>query len=383
MYQLTARNLYTPQGVLKDQVIVFDQTIQKILPQKDAKDIDAESLGTFAHVAPGFIDVHIHGSRGADVMDATPEALQTLTSALVENGCTAFLATTMTQTKENIEKALDNVREFQKLQQQDVKGADILGVHLEGPYLSKDKCGAQDPQYILKPTPENAKFLEPYYDLVKLITVAPEEDDNFQMIETWTKQGIVCSMGHTNCDYDTAKAAYEHGLSHVTHCFNAMTGLHHRRPSAVGAALTLPLNCEMIVDGHHLHPAVVSLICKVKPKDQRVLITDAMRAAMQGDGPSELGGQDVYVKNGKATLKDGTIAGSVLQLDVALRNMLDFTDLELDEIIHMLTHNPARILKVDDRKGALKEGMDSDIVCLDEDLAVRRTFVRGSLQFEK
>lgn len=383
MYKLIARNLYTPQGVLKDQVLVFDAKIRQIGDAKDAANIEAESLGTFAHVAPGFIDMHIHGSRGADVMDATPEALDTLTSALVENGCTAFLPTTMTQTKENITKALDNVREFQKLQQQNVKGADILGVHLEGPYLSKEKCGAQDPQHILKPTPENAKFLEPYYDLVKLITVAPEEDDDFTMIETWTKHGIICSMGHTNCDYDTAKAAYEHGLSHVTHCFNAMTGLHHRHPNAVGAALNLPLNCEMIVDGHHLNPAVVSLLCKVKDRDHRLLITDAMRAAMQGDGPSELGGQDVYVKAGKATLKDGTLAGSVLQLDVALRNMLKFTDLDLEEIIHMMTANPARELKIEDRKGALKEGLDSDIVCLDEDLAVRRTFVRGSLQFQK
>ncbi len=380
MYQLTARNLYTPHGVQKDRVLVFDDKIRQI---RDTADPNAEDLGTFAHVAPGFIDVHIHGSRGADVMDATPEALDTLTSALVENGCTAFLATTMTQTKENITKALDNVRAFRELQTQTVKGADILGVHLEGPFLSKEKCGAQDPRYILKPTPENAAFLEPYFDLVKLITVAPEEDDDFTMISAWSGRGIVCSMGHTNCDYATAEAAHRHGLSHVTHCFNAMTGLHHRRPGAVGAALNLPLNCEMIVDGHHLDPAIVSLICKVKPKDQRVLITDAMRAAMQGDGPSELGGQDVFVKAGKATLQDGTLAGSVLQLDVALRNMTEFTDLALAEIFHMLSANPARILKVDDRKGALREGFDSDIVCLDEDLKVRRTFVRGSLEFQK
>ena len=377
MKKIIARQVYTASNVLYDQAVLFDDKIRAIVPIDDEQAKEAELVLETRHLVPGFIDVHIHGSHGSDTMDGTSEAMENICTYLVHNGVTSFLPTTMTQSPENIVKALDNVREFKERQSSQVIGADIVGVHLEGPFISPKRVGAQNPEYVLAPTKESTAFLNPYYDLIKLITVAPEEDEDFTMIKEWSKRGIVCSMGHTVAEYDLLKKAYEAGVSHVTHCFNAMQGLHHRKPGGVGAALTLPLTTEMIVDGEHLHPAIVDLICKAKPKDMRLLITDAMRAAGLGDCESELGGQKVYVKDGRATLEDGTLAGSVLRMDVALRNVMEFTGLELADIVPMLSTNAARILHLEDRKGDIKIGLDADLVALDQDYQVKQTFVRG------
>ena len=377
MKKIVVKKLVTNRGVFTDQAILFDEKIRQIVPMNSSETDRIATVAEAYYAVPGFIDIHIHGSAGADTMDGTPEAIDTICRALTNNGCTAFLPTTMTQSPENIVKALDNVRRHQRSQVSEVKGADIVGVHLEGPFISPNRVGAQNPEYVLKPTPDSTAFLKPYYDLIKLITVAPEEDEDFTMIKQWSEAGIVCSMGHTVADYDLLKRAVSAGISHATHCFNAMTGLHHRKPGGVGAALTLPISCEMIVDGFHLHPAIVQLICRAKEQDKRILITDAMRAAGLGDCESELGGQKVFVKDGQATLADGTLAGSVLKLDKALRNTMEFTGLSLEEIIPMLTLNPAKLLKIDDRKGDIAVGLDADIVLLSEDFDVEQTFVRG------
>lgn len=377
MKKIVVQKLVTNHGDYDNYALLFDEKIQKMVPAYSDEAADIEEVAQAAYAVPGFIDIHIHGSAGADTMDATPESIDTICRALTKNGCTAFLPTTMTQSSANIIKALDNVRQHLSKQQTQVCGADIVGVHLEGPFISPDRVGAQNPAYVLKPTPESTDFLKPYYDLIKLITVAPEEDDDFTMIKQWSEAGIVCSMGHTVADYELLKAAVVAGVSHATHCFNAMTGLHHRKPGGVGAALTLPITCEMIVDGFHLHPAIVQLICLAKKQDQRILITDAMRAAGLGNCESELGGQQVFVKDGKATLANGTLAGSVLKLDQALRNTMEFTGLTLSEIVPMLTLNPAKLLKIDSCKGDLATGLDADIVLLDENYGVTDTFVRG------
>ncbi|MDO5734286.1 MAG: N-acetylglucosamine-6-phosphate deacetylase [Eubacteriales bacterium] len=394
MKKILVKELYTGNRHESNKVIVFSDKIEAILNPQDAASLDAKELPEARIMTPGFIDIHIHGGGGADTMDGTPEALDKITEVLPRSGCTSFLATTMTQKVEVIERALENVKTYRAGQREQIKalaenpestkfraGAEILGVHLEGPFISPKKCGAQDPQFILKPNRETTRFLEPFMDLVKLITVAPEEDDDYSMIRAWSQAGIVCSMGHTNCTFEEANGAFMAGLSHVTHCFNAMTPLHHREPGAVGAALTLPLTTEMIVDGEHLHPQVVRLICNVKKPWERVLVTDAMRAAGLGNCESELGGQKVIVKDGRATLEGGVLAGSVLDLNTALKNTMLFTGLPLIEIIEMLTVNPARILGVNERKGEIKAGFDADLVILNEHLAVERSFVHGQMAY--
>lgn len=376
MKKISVKKLYTGQELLEDQIVLFDQKIEAIRPRAEADAVAAEDLGECTIMTPGFIDLHIHGSAGADVMDATAEALKTIARSLPQFGCTSFLATTMTETPEAITAALDNVRAY-RAQQGGEPEAEILGVHLEGPFLSVEKCGAQDPSKIVAPTPENCAYLEPYYDLIRIITVAPECDEDFTMIRSWAERGIIPSLGHTNCSYETAEAAHQAGLQHVTHCFNAMTGLHHRRSGAVGAALTLPLTCEMIVDGEHLAPPIVRLICQAKARDERILITDAMRAAGLGNCESELGGQKVYVQDGRATLADGTLAGSVLDLHRALQNTLEFTGLDLLEVVEMLSYNPAKRLGLESQIGQIQPGAAADFNCFSLGLALEACYKAG------
>ncbi|MDO5737881.1 MAG: N-acetylglucosamine-6-phosphate deacetylase [Eubacteriales bacterium] len=380
MQKIYAEEIYTGQGLYEQSYLLFDAEIKAILSKEEGAKAQAEELPRASIITPGFIDLHIHGSGGADVMDATPEALKQMASVLPKFGCTAFLATTMTQTPENIEKALLNLKHYLAKQEQ-LRAveplAEILGAHLEGPFISKQRCGAQDPSLIIEPNIENCRFLEPYYDLIKIMVVAPEEDNDCNMIRRWTEMGIICSLGHTNASFEEAYEGYVAGLSHVTHCFNAMSPMHHRAPGAVTAALTLPLNTEMIVDGEHLHPEIVKLICDLKERRRRILVTDAMRAAGLGECESELGGQKVYVRDGRATLEDGTIAGSVLDLATALRNTILFTGNSLGEVIEMLTYNPAAEIGIEDQKGQLKAGADADFLIFDAELNLEATYIGG------
>lgn len=377
MKTLRARKLYTPYGPLRDQRIVFEQKIEAILPAESAEGIAAEDLGCADIVCPGFIDLHIHGIDGADATDGTKEALRKMAAALPCCGCTSFLATTVTEKPQVLTAALEQIRDVMDEQKTAVSGAQILGVHLEGPFLSPRKPGAQSRELCLRPTADNRRFLEPFWDLLKIITVAPETDADFAAVREWREQGIVCSMGHTACDYDLARRAYANGVTHVTHTYNAMTGLQHRAPGALGAALTLPMTCELIADGHHVQPAAVQILLRTKGVDKIALITDAIRPTLTEQKTTLVAGQEVTVQDGKATLSDGTLAGSVLTLDRALRNLLKWTSLSLSEVLTMLTLTPARILGVDQQKGQLIQGADADFVAMDDEGFVERTFVRG------
>lgn len=379
---LFAKNLVMENHILRDFAIVYTDKIEKIVPKSEALNIATEKIGEFDYILPGFIDVHIHGSAGADVMDGKLEALEKISRAICQAGTTSYLPTTMTMSEEKICQALDTIREAKNIQDStnETKGARILGAHLEGPFISVHYKGAQDPQHIQKP---NDKWLKEYYDIVKLITVAPEEDDNFSMIKEWSKRGIVVSLGHTNADYETAVQAYEAGARHITHLFNAMTPIQHRKPGVVTAALNKDFNVEMITDGFHLRPEVINLVSRAKSKDQIILITDCMRAGFMGDGESELGGQKVYVKGDKCLLESGTIAGSIHRMDKALRNVLDFTDCTIIEVSKMLSLNPARDLGLAENYGSIEVGKFADFVCMDEKLEVNKTIVAGNEMYAK
>ncbi|WEG14789.1 N-acetylglucosamine-6-phosphate deacetylase [Pullulanibacillus sp. KACC 23026] len=348
---------------------------------------DSPHVYTFSSnfsLIPGMIDVHIHGANGADTMDASSEALDTLSKALPMEGTTSFLATTMTQSPEAIEKALVNVSEYVKNGTKPGH-AEILGIHLEGPFISKEKIGAQPLEFVAKPSVEQFKTFQKEADnLIKLVTLAPEEDDHHALMSYLKSEGIVISIGHSNATYKQVNEAIQSGATHVTHLYNGMTGFHHREPGVVGAALLRKeLTAELIVDGIHSDPAVIDLAFRQKGKEQLVLITDSMRAKCLKNGQYDLGGQTVYVKDGRAELENGHLAGSVLKMSDAFRNMMEFTNASLEDVVEMTSANPAKELNLFDRLGSLEEGKDADLVVLDENRQVVMTFCKGNLAYER
>ncbi len=376
MKKITGGKIILEDKILEGYGIVFDEKIIKIDKVENLKDIICEEVKTSSYISPGFIDTHIHGSGGYDVMDEDEKALDCIARTLVQSGTTSFYPTTMTMNQSTITASLDRIRNY--IHKNETSGANVLGVHLEGPFISAVYKGAQDETFIQKP---NDNWIKEYYDIVKIVTLAPEEDEDFSLTKELKEHNIIVSMGHTNIDYDTAKKAYEAGVSHVTHLFNAMSKFHHREPGAVGAALTLPFTVEMITDKIHFHPSLFEFVSKTKGIDHVTLITDAIRGAFLPEGESELGGQKVVISNGACRLSDGTLAGSIHRMDQALKNMMEETNLKLYEVVKMLTANPARIMNIDDKKGHLKEGFDADIVIFNNNYEIENVFISGKEAF--
>lgn len=367
--------IMTENEILENKAIVFDEKIVDIIDEKELgkyeyeEKIDAKGN----YVLPGFIDIHIHGAGGKDVMDGSIEALETISKTIAAKGVTGFLATTMTMGKEDILKAFDNVKEGMK---KGMSGAKILGIHMEGPFISKEKMGAQNPKYIMKPDYELVKN---YLDIIKIITLAPEEDENYKFIEKIkSNSDVVLSMGHTSASYEQAIEAINKGITHATHTFNAMAPLNHRSPGVVGAVMNSDITCELIADCIHVHPGAFNVLLKVKGNDKVVLITDSMRAGCMMEGLYELGGQEVIVKDGAARLKDGgSLAGSVLTLNIALKNIVENTNQDFPQAVKMLSLNPAKLLGLEKSKGSLAIGKDADIVIMDTEYNVEKTIIEG------
>lgn len=327
------------------------------------------------YLIPGLIDLHIHGANGKDVMDGDMTALLTISKALAAEGVTSYLATTMTASNEHLEAVLLAI--YEAMSQTD--GAAILGAHLEGPFIAKNKMGAHFPDAIQVPDISVIKrWQRATNDVIKLVTLAPELSDALPFISELKNMKIITSIGHTEATYEETVAAIEAGCTQATHLFNAMTGIHQRKPGAVSALLLSDkISAELIVDGIHLHPAIVELALKVKGKDRLLLVTDAIRAKCMGDGRYELGGQEVHVQSGKATLADGTLAGSTLRMPEAVRNMVNYTKCSLAEAIHMASYTPAHVLGLLSRKGTISVGKDADMVVLDNNLNVLLTMREG------
>ncbi len=308
-------------------------------------------------------------------MDATPEALETISSILMQTGTTSFLATTMTMSTKDIDNALQNIQENAKK----VSGAEILGIHLEGPFINASKHGAQDKKYIEKPTKD---LIDNYINEVKMITIAPEVEGAEDFVKSLTKEHphIVLSIGHSDASYEKSKESFSWGISHATHLFNAMNTYHHRTPGIVGAVFDSDITCDIIPDLIHTHPSALELTHKMK-KDKLILITDAMRAGCMKCGSYDLGGQTVNVSDGKATLKNGTLAGSVLKLNEALLNMTKHTSMTRIEAVNAVTKIPAEKLGI--QKGQLKVGYDADIVIFDEDFSIISTIINGKVKYKR
>lgn len=370
--------------IIYDSVIIFDTKIIDIINndnflqyKKEYKEeilvIDAKGK----YVSPGFIDIHIHGSGGYDTMDATATALRVISTTIAENGVTSYLPTTMTMDSISIYSALDAIRQAMSLENE---GAKILGAHMEGPFINEKYKGAQKADNIIKP---NYDIIKDYLDIIKIITLAPEKDENHSFIKkVKSNSKITLSVGHSDASYEEAVRAIEDGITHATHTFNAMTPLNHRKPGIVGAIFTNDITCELIADLIHVHPAIFKMLINIKHKDKMVLITDSMRAGCMKSGNYELGGQKVTVENGAARLQDGTLAGSVLTLNKAVKNMLNHSGLEIYEVVAMASHVPAKVINIDNKKGRLEAGFDADIVVFDDDIDVFLTIVEGKIVYE-
>ena len=360
--------------IIEDKVLLFDHKIVNIVEEIDLTDIETIDANG-AYVSAGFIDLHIHGSGGADVMDATPDALETISSALLQTGTTSFLATTMTMSNEDIDKALQNIQ----LHAIKVSGAQVLGIHLEGPFINISKHGAQDKEYVQAP---NVALIENYMQEVKMITLAPEIEGAEDFVKLLTKEypHVILSIGHSNASYEESQKSFAWGISHVTHLFNAMNPYHHRKPGIVGAVFDSDVTCDIIADLVHTHPTTLELVQKVK-KEKLILITDAMRAGCMKCGTYDLGGRSVEVDEDKAVLEDGTLAGSVLKMNDALSNMRTHTSMSLVEIINSVTKIPASKLGIP--KGELRKGYDADIVIFDENFSIISTIVSGEVKYKR
>ncbi len=331
-------------------------------------------------VCPGFIDQHIHGASGFDAMDGSEDALKNIAKSIAKEGVTTFLATTMTEKREKILKALNTIGEY--VEKKKKEGARLLGAHLEGPFISKDFCGAQDANRIISPSVKDfMEFNEVAKGNIRLVTLAPEEDCE-GLIKTLTSLGVTVSAGHTKATHEEIVRAESMGLKCITHTYNAQSPLHHREIGVVGSALLLDqLYAECICDGVHISIPAIKLLLKNKQKDKVIVISDAMRAKNLPDGESELGGQKVIVKNGEARLENGALAGSVLKINDAIKNLVTLCDVEFTTAIDFATINPAKNLGVDDKYGSIEVGKVADFTVINEDYSVAQTIRDGEIIF--
>lgn len=364
-------NLIFPDRIEKGTVQIKEGKIVSFHPDESEDDV---IHGQGRYLSPGFIDIHIHGAGNHDTMDGTFEALDTISKTIANHGTTGFLPTTMTVSLKDINTAVEVAKEAQGK----VGGASILGVHLEGPFISKMAIGAQNPNFVEKPTLETFKeMVGQNMDFIKNITIAPEVDGALELIPYLRENNINVSMGHTKATYEEAMEGIKAGVNHSTHLFNAMTPFTHREPGVVGAIFDTDITTETISDGVHISYPSLRTAYKVKTTDKVLLITDAMMACGMPDGTYSLGGQPVISKNGAARLESGALAGSILTMDKAVQNVYHNTDLPLHEVIKMASYNGAKFIGVEDKKGKIALNFDADLLILDESLEVQHVYIAG------
>lgn len=332
-------------------------------------------------VIPGFIDIHTHGAYNIDVNHATSEDYEKLGKYFASQGTTSYQASIVTDTEEN---TLWCIEQIKKAMENETNGAELLGIHLEGPFLDAEYRGSMA-EHLLKRADIN--LFKKYYDAsggkVTYITIAPEIEGAIELIKEIKEMGVVIAIGHSGADYETTMESIKHGATSTTHTFNGMKLIHQHFPAIAGAALESNIYCEAICDGRHLHPAVVRLLIKTKGLDRVVAVTDSIMATGLPDGDYVLGVNKVRVTDGDAKLiSDGTRAGSTLTTNTALKNLIKFTGKSLEEVIPLLTSNPAALMKISDRKGVIEKNKDADLVILDDELNVNTTIVGGNIVYQ-
>ena len=372
-------NIVFPDGVRKGSITFDERSILSFEASENAL-----SLPEGVYLAPGFLDEHIHGACGRDAMDGEPESILRIADALVQEGVTSFLPTTMTETIPAIEKSLLSIQEAKKKQ---TSGANIAGIHLEGPFISPIFKGAQAEINIQKPNPALLeRFQKLSGGLIRIVTFAYEENGGEEFLKACLRLHITPSLGHSNATGQEALASFDKGVTSVTHLYNAPSRFHHRDVGIVGATLLRDgVKAEIIADFHHSSKEAIALLCKTKRKEDIVLISDSTEAKGLGEGAkAKLGSQEIHVQNGLALLENGTIAGSILRIDDALRNVSSVAKgYSYSDIVNLATLNPAKNLRLDERLGSIVIGKEPSFALLDSSFHVLATIVNGTVAYRK
>lgn len=384
-FSIVHAEVVTPKGIIHDgAVIVEDGVLAYVGSSAGAlaeipagfETIDAKG----SYVLPGFIDVHVHGAMLEDFSSPSKKGLDAITKLHCSQGTTSMLATTMTLPKPVLDGVLDEVYRYT---QNNMPYAQVVGVHLEGPFISPKWPGAQNPTHIVLPNREWVEeWEERYPGLIKQVTFAPEREGSEELIRYLRKKGIVAAAGHTDATYEEITEAAKLGLHHCVHCYNAMTPLHHRKPGTVGAILSNPgISAEIIADGVHVHHAAIQLLANVKTDHNLILITDAMSAAGLGNGDYMLGDLPVVVKDNVCTLKEneGTLAGSTLTMIRGFRHLVKGVGLSIERASEAASGNPAKLIRMDHVTGSVETGKQADLLLVDPELELERVWVKGRL----
>jgi N-acetylglucosamine-6-phosphate deacetylase len=379
---ITAARLITPvEWIEAPMVVVEDGHITALRSRSDAE-IPAGQLLNFPDLilAPGFIDIHIHGGAGRDAMEASESALAQIERQLIKHGVTAYLPTTVTASQEKILKALGGLGKLIATTNKNQGRATPFGIHLEGPFISHVKRGVHPPQDLLPPSPQTLdRFWQASAGNIRMMTIAPELPGAPETIRYACTLGVHSSLGHSNATYQEAQSGISAGADHATHTFNAMRALDHRDPGILGAVLENDeLTADIIADGIHVHPSVLNMFLRAKGVDRAILITDAISATGMPDGIYSLGGLEVQVNNGRCEYQ-GKLAGSVLTLDRAIRNVMSFAGWRLQETVKLATLNPAQRLGISDQRGLLATGRRADLVVLTPEGQVAHTIIGGEM----
>lgn len=371
--------LITPNSVEKGYGVVFNEG--KIIDIDLEENINLELIskvinGDGRFLSPGFIDIHNHGNTGHDIMDSTEETLDKIGEFHIKNGVTSYLGTIITSSYDNIITSIKNITDYKNKKTL----SQLLGIHLEGPFFSILRKGAQPEKYIKEPDIEIVKdFVELAKNKLKMVSIAPEFNGAIEIISYLKEKNITIAMAHSNATFNEAKRGINHGVTVATHLFNGMREFNHREPGIIGAALTDDrVYCELIYDRIHLHDETVKIALKTKGVDKIVLVSDAMRAAGLEDGEYELGGQKVIVNNGAARLENGGLAGSTLNLKDAVYNMVSMLNIPIQDAVRMASLSPAKAIGVSKHKGSIEIGKDADMLLFDDDINISSVFISGN-----
>lgn len=376
-FYIKSDEIFTLNGVFSGYIKIKDGVIEEISKVADESIEIKDYTGKI--VVPGYFDTHVHGYGGHDIMDATKEGLLEISKGIVQTGVTSFLATTLTDTTEKLDKACKNVGDNKDF----CEGAKVQGIFLEGPFFTEEFKGAQNPDYMTNPDINKlSNWKKLSKGLVNKIAIAPERENSEEFIKDALKLGVKVALGHSNATYEQAKKAVDVGANIFVHTYNGMSPLHHRNPGMVGAALSTENTYgEVICDGHHVHPGAVKVVMRAKTYDNTLLITDCMMAGGMPEGDYKLGDFDVKVENGTARIQNGSLAGSILRLDNAVKNIVKWGLASPFDAVKMASLIPAKSVDLDDKIGSISIGRCADINILDKDMNVLEVYIDGERKF--